>query len=157
MKTTLPKLRRTIRKAILESKFVDHEEKRERAKRYIVDDASLFYELRQTGHPFSLVHYSLDTIRTREQIMNLLDTMPMLKGYKVVGEISTHVRGYVTYLLRDVSTRDYNYGILHVDYKTDSGVMASGFGNDFEMLKDMINYIHRGRGPAELDRFITEV
>ena len=56
-----------------ESRFSDYDAKINRAKPYIASDASLYYSLRQSGHPFSVAHYSLEPIRTRDQIMDMLD------------------------------------------------------------------------------------
>ena len=158
MKTTIPKLRRTIRKVIKESLWAKYDAKIKKAKPYIVSDQGLYYTLRQQGHPFSVAHYSLEPVRTKDHIMDLLDQESYLTGFKVVGEISNYKPGYVTYLLRDVTTGDYDYGILFVKHGTNSGLMASGFGSDFEMLKELVEYIHREQtGSAELDQFIRQV
>ena len=152
MKTTVPKLRRIIRGVIQESKM-NWDEKINRAKPYIASDASLYYSLRQSGHPFSVAHYSLEPIRTRDQIMDMLDNEQYLQGYKVVGEISNTSAGIITYLLMHSSS--YDYGILHVGYDTGSGVMASGFGHDFSTLKDVVRYVVRGKtSDPELDQYI---
>ena len=136
MKTTVPKLRRIIRDVIQESR-INWDEKINRAKPYIASDAGLYYSLRQSGHPFSVAHYSLEPIRTQDQIMDMLDSEQYLQGYKVVGEISNTSPGFITYLLMHSSS--YEYGILHVGHDTDSGLMASGFGSEFSMLKRMAN------------------
>lgn len=154
MKTTVPKLRRIIRGVIRESR-INWDEKINRAKPYIISDQGLYYSLRQSGHPFSVAHYSLEPIRTSEQIMNMLDNEQYLQGYKVVGEISNSSAGYITYLLRDSSS--YDYAILHVEHSSGSGIMASGFGQDFSTLKDVVRYVVRGKTyEPELDRYIEK-
>ena len=155
MKTTMPRLRKIIRTVIRESRASEYDQKINRAKPYIMSDASLYYSLRQSGHPFSLAHYSLEPIRTSEQIMNMLDSKQYLQGYKVVGEISNTTGGYITYLLRDSSS--YDYAVLHVEHSSGSGIMASGFGQDFSTLKDVVRYVVRGKTyEPELDQYIEK-
>ena len=87
--------------------------------------------------------------------MNMLDNEQYLQGYKVVGEISNSSAGYITYLLRDSSS--YDYAILHVEHSSGSGIMASGFGQDFSTLKDVVRYVVRGKTyEPELDRYIEK-
>lgn len=154
--------RRNNSRFFYESKWAEYDAKIKRAKEYIVSDQSLYYSLRQKGHPFSVAHYSLEPIRTKEQIMTMLDSDQYLEGYKVVGEVSNTIPGYVTYLLRDVTTYDYDYGVLLVEHSTNSGLMASGFGSDFEILRNIIEYVHSHRGSysrnnPELDQYINQV
>ena len=161
MKTTIPKLRKAIRKVITESsRAQQYDNKINRAKPYIASDPSLYYDLRQSGHPFSVAHYSLEPIRTQEQIMNMLDSEQYLQGMKVIGEISNTVPGIITYLLRDSAT--YDYAVLHVGYNTNSGILASNFGSEYSMLKRIVKYIRSQRGgympsDTELDQYITQV
>ena len=160
MKTTIPKLRKVISKVITESsRAQEYDNKISRAKPYIASDPSLYYDLRQSGHPFSVAHYSLEPIRTQEQIMNMLDSKSYLQGMKVVGEISNTVPGVVTYLLRD--SVSYDYAVLHVGYDTNSGILASNFGSEYPMLKRIVKYISRQRNyipsDPELDQYITQV
>ena len=158
MRTTMPKLRKTIRKVIQESVWAKYDAKIKKAKQYIVDDQGLYYTLRQQGHPFSVAHYSLEPVSTKDHIMDLMDQESYLQGYKVVGDIANYKPGYVTYLLRDVTTDNYDYGVLYVNRNSNSGLMASGFGSSFDMLKDIVEYIHRGpSGDPQLDQYITQV
>jgi len=154
MKITEFKLRNIIRTVIKESR-INWDEKIKKAKPYIASDAGLYYSLQQAGHPFSVAHYSLEPIRTRDQIMVLLDEDPDLQGCKVVGEISNNTPGYITYLLRELPS--YDYVVLHIDNSTNSGVIASGFGQEFSMLKSIVKYINRNdSNNTELDQYISQ-
>ena len=170
MKTTIPKLRKIIRNVIQEhvtdehhthgggshgSKASKYDSKINKAKEYIGSDQGLYYSLRQSGHPFSVAHYSLEPTRTRDQIMNLLDNEPALQGHKVIGEISNTQGGFVTYLLSERPS--YDYVVLHIDYDTDEGIIASGFGSDFSMLKSIVRHIQRPQSSdPELDQYISQ-
>ena len=154
MKTTIPKLRKIIRTVIRESRASEYDQKIKKAKPYIISDQGLYYSLRQSGHPFSVAHYALEPIRTSEQIINLLDSESALQGHKVVGEITNNQSGMVTYLLRELPS--YDYVVLHIGYNTNSGVIASGFGSEFSMLKSIVRHIKKPLENPELAQYISK-
>ena len=150
MKITESKLRRTIRKVIKESRYVQHIE---RAKQYIGSDQGLYEWLRQNRRAgFTIDMYAPSPVNTPEHVMNLIDSESKLQNLKVIGTISNTIPGSATYLFRDAS---FNYVVVQVDYKTGRGDIAQGFGSDEATLAQVVNHITQRKPNPEFDKYVS--
>ena len=154
MKTTIPKLRKAIRRVLQESSKLSFSETIDRNKEHIIGDPSLHYWLKQNGNPMSVAEYATDPVSLPGHYIDMIETEPDLQGVKCIGTISAWSRNHRIILFADAPFTEYI--VVFQNYKTQSIDTLAVIPIDPQLLVQIVDYIRKDEsGNPELDNYIN--